>query len=64
MSPFQALLSTAEEESSSPLLDPVAMCSAVECRRGRECRVLSSGIPDCVCREDRVARLTYVHFDT
>lgn len=47
-----ALLSTerGEQTSTSPMLDPVAMCSAVKCKRGRECRVLSSGIPDCVCR--------------
>ena len=53
-----ALLSlTPEEEEASEdgvagLLDPVAMCSAVQCKRGRECRVLSSGLPDCVCREE------------
>ena len=34
------------------MVDPVALCSAVQCKRGRECRVLSSGLPDCVCRED------------
>ena len=34
------------------MVDPVALCSGVQCKRGRECRVLSSGLPDCVCRED------------
>ena len=46
------------------MLDPVAMCSAVKCKRGRECRVLSSGIPDCVCRKERTTVLpedTYSH---
>jgi len=30
-------------------LDPVAACSSVRCRPGRECRVLSSGAAECVC---------------
>ena len=30
-------------------LDPKRLCAEVSCRPGRECRVLSSGTPECVC---------------
>ncbi|XP_059095467.1 follistatin-related protein 1-like [Tigriopus californicus] len=36
--------------SSILALDPVSLCHPVKCRPGRECRVLSSGSPACVCR--------------
>lgn len=36
--------------SSILALDPVSLCRPVKCRPGRECRVLSSGSPACVCR--------------
>ena len=33
------------------MLDPVSLCRHVRCRAGRECRVLSSGEAECVCRD-------------